>query len=199
MKIKTYNSIIDVIHRKFLPHWDKPLDMNYRGTTIDSFSFLDYEWRDQLEINLFPHVGSFGIRRRHDIHKGVDLYAEVGTKISAVEDGEILKICWFTGEARGLPWWENTKGVYVLGKSGIVVYGELEPNPELKVGDKILSKSYIGTVKRVLKKDNHRPLSMLHLELHHPDYIHTGRWEIGNPKPDGLFDPTNYLINAYKK
>ena len=67
----------------------------------------------------------------------------------------------------------------------------------LKIGDFINGGCKIGTVKRVLKKDNHRPLSMLHMELHHPDHIHTSQWEIGQPKPDGVLDPTPYLLNTH--
>lgn len=185
-----------------LPLWKSPygeFGMKYKGTTIDSFSFLDYEWRNEFEINLFPHVGSFGVRRRHDVHKGIDLYAEVGTEVFSVESGEIVDICWFTGAPLEMPWWEDTKAVYIKGKSGIVVYGEIEPNPTLKIGDYWSSGMKIGTVKRVLKKDNHRPLSMLHMELHHPDHIHTPQWEIGQSKlPLGVFDPTPYLLNIFK-
>ncbi len=181
-----------------LPVWRDPLGLKYKGTTIDSFSFLDYDWTNEFEINLFPHVGSFGVRRRHDVHKGIDLYAHIGTSVYAVEDGEIVDICWFTGEPLGMGWWEDTKAVYVKGKSGIVVYGEIEPNPQLKIGDNIKNCTLIGAVKRVLKKDNGRPLSMLHLELHHPDYIHTEQWQIGQPKPVGVFDPTPYLLNIFE-
>jgi hypothetical protein len=40
---------------------------------------------------------------------------------------------------------------------------------------------------------------MLHLELHEHDYIHTGQWKIGQPKPDGIIDPTPYLLNVFNK
>lgn len=188
------------------PLWESPFeDLQYRGTTIDSFSFLDYDWTKRFEINLFPHVGSFGVRRRHDVHKGIDLYAEVGTEVYPVENGRIVDICWFTGEPLGMPWWEDTKAVYVLGESGIVVYGEIEPNPNLKIGDHIFlpklseRKESIGTVKKVLKKDNKRPLSMLHMELHDSDYIHTEEWKIGMSKPIGVKDPTPYLLNIFER
>jgi len=195
--------IIDIIDP--LPKWKSPFDggnMKYKGTTIDSFSFLDYDWKKEFEINLFPHVGSFGVRRRHDVHKGIDLYAEVGTPVYPVESGIIVDICWFTGEPLGMPWWEDTKAIYIKGKSGIVVYGEIEPNPNFKIGDEIYFPyrgDSIGTVKRVLKKDNHRPLSMLHMELHHPDHIHTPQWKIGQSKPFGVLDPTPYLLNIFKE
>jgi hypothetical protein len=200
-KLPSPKEIVDKINKIInpIPYWISPIHSTYKGATIDSFSFLDYDWSKEFEINLFPHVGSFGVRRRHDIHKGIDLYAEEGTYVYAVESGVVVDICWFTGEKINQPWWENTKAVYIKGKSGIVVYGEIDPNIKLSLGDSINIGDFIGTVKRVLKKDNHRPLSMLHLELHEHDYIHTGQWKIGQPKPDGIIDPTPYLLNVFNK
>lgn len=179
--------------------WYFPLRKKYRGTTNDSYSFLDYDWEnDEVEIPIHPHVGSFGIRRRHDVHKGVDLYARDGECVYPVEDGVVVGICPFTGEIAGFPFWENTYGVYVKGDSGIVVYGELIPNPNIKIGTKIKNNSLIGTVKTVIKKDKGRPMSMLHLELHRGDCIHTDQWELGKSAPDGILDPTEFLINSHK-
>jgi len=188
--IEKFEDIVNPINQ-----WLFPLNLPKRGSTIDSFSFLDYDWKKEVEINLYPHVGSFGVRRRHDVHKGVDLYAEVGEKVEAVECGEIIEICEFTGYESS-PWWEDTRAVYIRGKSGIVVYGEIDPNPFLKIGDIIDTGDYVGNVKRVLRKDNHRPLSMLHLELHSDSFTHTGNWEVNGKKPKGLIDPTPYILKS---
>ena len=135
-------------------------------------------------------------RRRHDKHKGVDLYADIGDCVYAVESGTIVDICPFTGEIAGFPWWENTWGIYAEGNSGIVVYGEIIPEKNLKIGDIVKSGDHIGIVQKVLKKDNGRPQSMLHIELHEKGYIHTDQWEIAKEKPIGIIDPTNYLIKS---
>jgi 3-polyprenyl-4-hydroxybenzoate decarboxylase len=191
-------AIVDIIDP--LPNWLFPLPSNYRGTTIDSYSFLDYDWKDEVEIPLHPHVGSFGIRRRHDCHKGVDLYAEVGTAVYAVEFGIVVDICPFTGHSAGFPFWEDTVGVYIEGNSGIVVYGELgELKEGLKIGDFVPKSNYIGQVARIIKNDKGRPMSMLHLELHKKGHVHTGQWELGKEKPEGVLDPTPYLIKSYKE
>lgn len=192
-------SIIDTIENVHV--WEFPLanKRKYIGTTDDSFSFLDFDWKLDTEIPIGSHVGAFGARRRHDIHKGIDLYAEVGEPVFAVEDGVVVDICPFTGEVAGFPWWENTYGVYVEGKSGIVVYGEIQPSEYIKVGDKITTSKCVGTVLRVLKKDNGRPLSMLHIELHKHDHVHTGQWGIGQPKPEGVLDLTSLLIRSKNK
>lgn len=182
------------------PKWIFPLqDFKFVGTTNDSYSFLDIDLTKEVEIPIHPHVGAFGIRRKYDYHCGVDLYAPEGTPVSAVENGEIVDICPFTGPKAGYPFWLDTDAVYVKGESGIVVYGEIEANPDLKIGDKIDQYSYIGNVKRVIVHDKGRPMSMLHIELHDKDHIHCGHWNRGGVKPEGKLDPTNLLIKSTRK
>lgn len=188
-------TIVDTLEE--FPNWYWPFGTGCKlGTTNDSYSFLDFDWTRKTEIPVDKHVGAFGVRRRHDVHKGIDLYAKVGQSVWAVEAGFIVDICPFTGEVAGFPWWENTWGVYVAGKSGIVVYGEINPHPSLKKGDAVVKGAFIGSVLRVLKKDNGRPMSMLHLELHAADYVHTAQWQIGQPPPVGILNPTKHLLKA---
>jgi 3-polyprenyl-4-hydroxybenzoate decarboxylase len=183
--------------------WIWPLDSQKGKATSDSYSFLDY-LNDEREIDLtrrcdiplHPHVGSFGVRRRHDHHKGVDLYAPDGAKVKAVEDGIVMEVCPFTGPSAGYPWWNDTEAVYIKGRTGIVVYGEIMVNKDLREGQFIKAGQHIGNVKTVLKNDKGRPMSMLHLALHDKDTLHNGDWCIGEPKPKGLLNPTQYLINS---
>ena len=105
----------------------------------------------------------------------------------------LLLICPFTGEVAGFPWWENTWAIYVLGESGIVVYGEIQLNFNLDIGDEITTDTNIGSVLKVLKKDKGRPTSMLHIELHKPTHTHIGKWLIGENMPEGYIDPTEHL------
>lgn len=179
------------------PRWAFPLPyMKYVGTTIDSYSFLDLDLTREVEIPMFPHVGAFGVRRKYDHHCGVDLYAPEGTQVYPVEDGEIVDICAFTGPSAGYPFWLDTEAVYIKGRSGVVVYGEIEACKHLKIGDKITKVDLVGHVKRVILKDKGRPMSMLHLELH--DRVHCGHWNRGQVKPEGKLDPTKYLIKSIK-
>lgn len=196
-KLAPTSDIIDAIHSVFhsKDKWRFPLpSMEKLGTTNDSFSYLDHNWGRSVKIPVSPHCGSYGIRRKHDVHKGVDLYAPPGTAVHTVEDGEVIKIIPFTGKDAGCPWWNDTMGIYVKGKSGIVVYGEVKPLPMLKEGVKLVAGTKIATVERVLKKDKGGPTSMLHLELHDKYSIHTGTWQINKRTPKGLLDPTQYLI-----
>lgn len=190
------DSVMDILNPT--PKWNFPLKMKYKGTTNDSYSFLDLDLDREVHIPVYPHVGAFGVRRRYDHHCGVDLYAPVGTPVYAVEDGTIVDICPFTGPSAGYDFWLDTDGVYVLGSSGVVVYGEIGVNPKLKVGDSIKSGDQIGYVKRVIVKDKGRPMSMLHIELHHKDHPHCGHWHRGGEKPFGKLDCTKHLIKSIK-
>jgi len=186
-------------HFNDTPVWKFPLGSQLVGSTIDSYSFLDLQ-SYEVEIPLHPHVGAFGIRRRHDIHKGIDLYAREGAEVTAVEDGKIVEICPFTGPKAGFYWWLDTYGVYVEGKSGIVVYGEIFVDEDLKIGDEITADSVIGRVARVLKTDRGRPVSMLHLELHVHDSIHVGQWSKNTSiRPGAILDPTPHLLRILNK
>ena len=195
--IEIVDKLIDIIDP--LPTWFFPLQsQTYVGVNNDSNSFLDIDITTQIEIPTHPHVGSFGVRRRHDVHSGVDLYANVGTPVYAVEEGVIVAIDPFTGKDADCDWWNDTWAVYVEGKSGIVCYGEILPNKLLKIGDKVNYCAAIGYVLRVLKTDKGRPTSMLHLELHKKGFIHGTHWIKGKEKSEELLDPTQYLIKSKK-
>lgn len=201
-KLPKTKTIIDSINwslGNYTSKWLFPLkDMHVYPATNDSFSHLHIDWTKNVEIPIYPHCGSFGAKRKHDIHKGIDLYAPVGEIVYAVEYGYVVDICPFTGPHAGFDWWENTWGVYIKGNSGIVVYGEIEPNTSLKIGDYISKGEAIGTVLKVLKHDKGRPISMLHLELHDVNHIHTEQWKISEPNPpEGILDPTDYLLRCY--
>jgi hypothetical protein len=176
--------------------WFFPLYKELLGPTSDSDSFKNINVSTQVEVPTAPHVGSFGIERRHDVHKGVDLYANVGERVYAVEDGIISLIRPFTGKDAGCDWWLDTDAINISGASGVAVYGEIHFFGILHVGMKIKRGQYLGFVKRVLKNDKGRPTSMLHFALHKPNIQGNGTWKVGEKQPDGLLDPTELLLSA---
>lgn len=223
---KIVEEIIEILDTREPWHW--PIAMNPSGTTIDSFSYLHFERFTQkkedgtilcdienfcknVEIPLHPHVGSFGVRRRFDRHRGVDLYAPVGTLVFAVEDGVVCSkngIRPWTGKIANCDWWEDTWAIIVEGKSGMVVYGEIKIDEGLLAEQKqaltipggqihIRKGQVLGTVVRVLKKDKGRPTSMLHIELREPGFYRNidKSWE-GDNIPKGVLDPTPFLIRS---
>lgn len=162
-------------------------------------NFVGKTWVFPIDSYSFPlpkgdHPGAFGTKRRFDVHTGVDLYCEEGTLVKAVESGKVIFVENFTGPNAGSPWWEDTKAVWVEGDSGIVVYGEIDPFVE--VGFEIQAGSTIGSVKRVLKNDKGKPMSMLHLELYDKKMKETAWWKHGENKPEYLLDPTDKLIKS---
>jgi len=175
--------------------WSKPLNKKFYGATYDLMSFKNIDISIECQIPIGNHVGSFGVERRFEIHKGVDLYANEGDEVFAVESGVISDIRPFTGEAAGCPWCLDTDAINVEGRSGVVVYGEIAPSANLSVGSVIRAGDLIGTVKRVLRNDKGRPTSMLHMALHRSGVQVNGVWEIGKDKPAGLLDPTGMLLN----
>lgn len=144
-------------------------------------------------IPVAPSVGSFGSIRKYDVHTGIDLYCKDEASVYAIENGVVINICDFTGIKANSPWWEDTKAILIKGKSGVILYGEL--SPLVGISDEVKEGNLIGKVKRVLKKDKNKPMSMLHLELYDSDYFGNGEiWNINEEKPSKLKDPTNLLL-----
>jgi hypothetical protein len=54
----------------------------------------------------------------------------------------------------------------------------------------------LGAIKRVLRRDKGRPVSMLHLELYRactPEQHWSPVWNLNDPIPTGLIDPEPFL------
>lgn len=156
-----------------------------------------------------PHPGSFGQRRKYDVHTGVDLYAHDGAQVNAVEAGIVVEIVDFTGSKvidsdteRPMSWWNDTKAILVKGASGVVVYGEVDPCGAY-VGQVVCPGQVIAKVKAVLPPDKFRPdiphhsNAMLHMELYTTQAAEKdfrwGTWKLGSERPNGLLDPTPFL------
>lgn len=134
--------------------------------------------------------------RRYDRHTGVDLYAPEGSQVLACEDGIVVGSGQFTGPEVGSPWWNPTSYVAVKGATGIILYGELDQ--ERWVGASLLRGDLVGRVKRVLRHDKGRPMSMLHLELY-SSFLVPVDWKRNENQPVNLLDPTPYLKGAHNE
>lgn len=165
----------------------------YLVPTIDSDSFDSFS-EDETGLPMRPHKGAFGVARKYHTHEGVDLYVPEHTPITAVEDSVVVDIQPFTGLIADppTPFWEDTWAVLAEGTTGVVVYGEVIPNSDLKVGSGLAKGDLVGFVKRVLRVDKGRPISMLHLELHDRGTRVIPAWEGQRPKT--LRDPTDFLL-----
>lgn len=162
--------------------------------SLGSDDFRTFE-PGQTGVPLGPdHPGAFGYPRKHHTHEGVDLYCPEGTPVAAVEDGVVVSIIPFTGEAAipPSPWWHDTWALLVEGDTGVVVYGEITLSHGYWPGDIIRAGEIIGHVKQVLKEDKGRPMSMLHLELHRHGTKDAVDWV--EYRPETLLDPTEHLM-----
>ena len=141
--------------------------------------------------SVISNEGSFGAVRKYDIHTGIDLYSEEGSVVYSIEPGIVKKVALFTGPNAGSPWWEETHYVGVAGSSGYIVYGEIDP--QLTEGQKVEMGAVIGKVKRVLKKNKNKPMTMLHLELYDHFVDDPVVWNLGKSKPDHLLNPISLI------
>lgn len=141
----------------------------------------------------FKHCGLFGTIRKHDIHTGLDFYCEEGAPVSCIQDGIVIDIFQFTGEAVNTPWWNNTFAIVVECDEHIYVYGEVVPY--VKIGEAVEVGHVIGRVIPVLKKDKGvTPTTMLHLEVwEKTGYQKNCIWFLGHHKPDGLLNPMEFV------
>jgi len=159
---------------------------------------MTWRWPLQDRTPLFPdEPGTFGVARKFEHHTGIDLYADRGTKVVAVENGVVVLIEVFTGPLAPdpSPWWNNTQAALIEGASGVVTYGEITALVE--VGQLVKAGDVVGVIEEpVLRRFKGRPMSMLHLELSLPGTRKTYWGWLDQPLPKALLDPTPKLREA---
>jgi phosphopantothenoylcysteine decarboxylase len=162
------------------------------------YPFMDSPFNCHKYINCIEfahHPGSFGSKRKHDIHTGVDLYAS-HYKFCAMESGIVIDKGQYTGVAVGSPWWRDTDFITIAGNSGHICYGEVKVNDYIKAGDQINVGQHLGYVVPVLQERRldipyHKEV-MLHIELLKSG-SYANEWKHGDQRDPNLLDPTPYL------
>jgi len=129
------------------------------------------------------------------VHTGIDLYAPVGEVIHAVENGTIVNIEIFTGPRAESPWYNESMAVLIEGESGVVLYGEIQPDSNLRAGQSIKAGDVLGKVVAVLKEDKGNGVSMLHFELYTKGVRNSLWWLHDRNQPKVLLDPTEKLLS----
>jgi hypothetical protein len=112
----------------------------------------------------------------------------------------------FTGPQAGSPWWKETYALLVEGRSGTVLYGEIQPK---KTSGTVKAGEIVGWVMQVRRDDivarlrrwwhgrfAKKPMTMLHLELYGSGQKNGVWWKHGEPRPSNLRDPTADLLDA---
>lgn len=154
--------------------------------------------------------GCFWEDRKDRHHCGIDLYAEKGTPVFAIEEGEVVEIEIMTSPSM-IEYWNKTYHIILRGNSGIYYkYGEMDMTIPEK-GSRVKKYDRIGEVGQVLNPEmidttspryiqalKEKNPAMLHLEIweEYPVTDHKlymgGNW-FGSKKPPGLLDPLHYL------
>ncbi len=121
-------------------------------------------------------------------HAGVDLYAPAGSVVLAPESGTIVATQRFNGP--------RAHAVLLQTDTGpVILLGEVFPGSWNDFGLSIGSRVDAGDpVARV--GINPGGSQMLHYEMYTDGTRRNARWYTGNPPPDNLLDPTNYLQRA---
>jgi murein DD-endopeptidase MepM/ murein hydrolase activator NlpD len=157
--------------------------------------------------------GSFWEDREDRHHCGVDIYAPKGSKVRAVEAGEIIEIGPFTSPEL-IPYWNVTHYILIQIQNGWVSkYAELG-EVLVKAGERVRGGQVIGLVGSVLNSDKitegsppyirrlreNGNQSMLHFELYEEKPASSENYLGGNcfreNKPDGLLDAASYLRDS---
>jgi murein DD-endopeptidase MepM/ murein hydrolase activator NlpD len=155
--------------------------------------------------------GAFWENRGDRRHCGVDISAPEGSRVLAVDDGEVLDVGTFTSSDR-VPYWNTTYYVLVRHAAApIGKYAELG-EPCVSRGDRVRAGDVIGLVGSVLDpkrvsedapkyiqaliRENHH--SMLHFECYRhvptePLSCYLGGNVFSHEMPDHLVDPTPFL------
>lgn len=133
---------------------------------------------------------TFGASRANGTrrHAGVDLYAPRGSVVLAPESGEVVATQGFNGP--------NAVALVMQTDSGpAILFGEVEPGSwtrlGLEVGSRVEAGQPVATV-----GINPGGSQMLHLEMYRDGTRRNYRWMAGNPAPEQLLDPTQYLQAA---
>lgn len=157
--------------------------------------------------------GSFWENREDRRHCGVDIYAPKGSKVCAVEAGEVIEIGEFTSPQL-IPYWNVTYYVLLQLQNGWVSkYAELE-EVLAKAGERVKAGQVIALVGSVLDLDRitegspayiqrlreNGNQSMLHFELYKnrptPSEDYLGGNCFRESKLDGLLDAASYLRDS---
>jgi hypothetical protein len=173
-----------------------PLLAKKISVTTDPDHFRAIDLASETAVPLPNHPGAFGVTRTFHVHEGVDLYCVHDEPVVAMEAGRVVAIIPFTGTHAGSPWWLDTFAVLVEGVHGVLNYGEIAPDPSLRIDSLVTPGEQLGRVIPVLRRDKGRPRSMLHLERYEHGTRDVVEWRVGAEKPAQLRDPTELLVRA---
>ena len=121
-------------------------------------------------------------------HVGIDLFANLGDPVVAIEDGRVISFYGFCCGER-----MTTNALLVEHSNVVVNYGEVAPDSlrraGLAIGSSVTAGQVIGYVGR-----NPGGSSMIHFETYVPGTRRNSRFPVGSRRPAPLLNPTSYLL-----
>ncbi|NJL22478.1 MAG: peptidoglycan DD-metalloendopeptidase family protein, partial [Leptolyngbyaceae cyanobacterium SM1_3_5] len=122
-------------------------------------------------------------------HVGIDLFANFGDPVVAIENGEIVHFYPFCcGETK------TTNALFVAHSNVVVNYGEVAPDSlrrtGLRVGSRVRAGQVIGYVGR-----NPGGSTMIHFEVYSPGTRRNAQWMKNAARPANVLNPTRYLLH----
>jgi murein DD-endopeptidase MepM/ murein hydrolase activator NlpD len=167
------------------------------------------------EIPRMGEAGSFWEERGEGRHCGVDIYAEDGAEVVAIEGGFVIDIGVFTSPDQQ-EYYLETHFILIKNNNKVIFkYAELG-EVLVELGDKVESGQVIGHVGTSLIENesiykapffirelvSKKQFSKFHLELYKAPVAEVRPYEAGNYlggfKPESLIDPTMYLNGIAK-
>ncbi|HVV33782.1 MAG TPA: M23 family metallopeptidase [Vitreimonas sp.] len=119
-------------------------------------------------------------------HVGVDLFADPGDTVIAIEDGIILANYPFLRAATGQMSW----CVLIAHAGYVATYGEVQAGLtdvwNLRIGDRVQGGQFIANISDT---------GQLHFETYDPSVTRNISWPNGAPEPAGVRDPTRFLTD----
>lgn len=150
--------------------------------------------KDGVKIPKGKHPGAFGVSRKGDRHRGVDLYAPEGSPVFAVEAGVVVDV-FDVPAPEDAPSGKVTEGVSIQGVSGRVTYAEMKRDEHLRVGSEVHQGQLLGKVVPIHEEESDIPPCMLHIQLATSGPVE----EWTDKKPENLLDPTSHLVESLKR
>lgn len=141
-------------------------------------------------------IGSEEFHSDNQLKCGIDLTCGPNFSVHAVESGTVVSIETFFDNKRK-PWVSSSKALLISGRSGVVCYGNINPDANLKVGSKVFRGDSIGFVTPFFSKPSKANYgeTRLRIELYRQGTNRRPTWHANNHGgPKNLLNPIPHLL-----
>lgn len=158
--------------------------------------FRDSEICLPLGATQYNCIGARELHQSSYLKCGIDLTCNPNTKVFAVETGNVIAVETFFDNKKK-PWISSSKAVLVSGPSGVVCYGNIEPEAHVSIGTRIEQGSRLGAVVPFFTKEakSKNGQSRLRIELYRQHTTKRPKWHCNQASaPKSLLNPMPLLL-----